>query len=168
MGFSCWASARSSLASWGWAPPPARPTLPTCEVTNTRSPHTIGDDVPRPASEVCHAMFFSALHVVGRRDPENAETRRPAPLRPVLGFQLGHGQNEKRGARHGRSSGGAEPALSYEGPHERQYIGCATPCGCWTSSRPRTARRGSSHRVISAKPLSPGYFTKTTSLRCSL
>ena len=35
--------------------------------TNTRSPQTIGDDVPRPASGARQAMFCFALHVVGRR-----------------------------------------------------------------------------------------------------
>ena len=48
------------------------PTLPTCDVTITRSPQTMGDDVPSPASAARHAMFSLALHVVGR--PVSEET----------------------------------------------------------------------------------------------
>ncbi len=32
----------------------------------TRSPHTMGDDVPSPASATRHVMFSLVLHVVGR------------------------------------------------------------------------------------------------------
>ncbi len=31
----------------------------------TRSPHTMGDDVPSPAGDARHARFWLALHVVG-------------------------------------------------------------------------------------------------------
>ena len=59
------ASDRSSRASRGWLSPPATGARPTCEVTITRSPTTIGDDVPAPASGARHARCSVALHVVG-------------------------------------------------------------------------------------------------------
>jgi hypothetical protein len=48
--------------------------VPTCEVTMTRSPQTMGDDVPSPASVARQATFRLALHVVG--SPVSNETPR--------------------------------------------------------------------------------------------
>ena len=37
----------------------------TADVTNTRSPHTIGDDQPRPGTSTAHATFCVADHLTG-------------------------------------------------------------------------------------------------------
>src|SRR5262245_50944271 len=47
----------------------------TVVVTMTCSPHTIGDDQPRPGTAAFHATFFVADHVTGR--PSLAATPRP-------------------------------------------------------------------------------------------
>ena len=52
--------------------------LPTCDVTNTRSPHTIGDDTPTPCNRVFHAMFRVSLHDSGSRVSLDA----PVPAGP--------------------------------------------------------------------------------------
>src|SRR5262245_31530014 len=38
----------------------------TVDVTITRSPHTFGDDQPRPGTPTLHATFFSADQLTGR------------------------------------------------------------------------------------------------------
>src|SRR5262245_43618991 len=40
--------------------------LPRCDVTNTRLPHTIGDEMPRPSSGAFQAMFSVSLQRSGR------------------------------------------------------------------------------------------------------
>ena len=65
IGCSRSASERSSRASRG-CDPAATGVRPTWEVTITRSPQTMGDDAPRPASGAFQARFSVALHVVGR------------------------------------------------------------------------------------------------------
>ena len=47
---------------------------PTCEVTKTRSPQTIGDETPTPPSGVFQAMFCVSLQRL--RQPRLAPTRR--------------------------------------------------------------------------------------------
>ena len=73
IGVSRSASARSSRASWG-CPPPVIGVLPICEVTMTRSPQTMGDELPSPASGARQARFSLAPHVVGR--PDSCDTPR--------------------------------------------------------------------------------------------
>ena len=51
-----------------------RTVLPTCDVTMTRSPQTMGEEVPRPASGARQARFSLAPHVVGR--PASCDTPR--------------------------------------------------------------------------------------------
>ena len=105
IGRSCSASARSSRASRGCASPPASAALPTCDVTKTRSAHTMGEEVPSPASGARQAMFSFALHVVGQvRLGRHAEARRPSPLRPVLGRGLRRRLDEPRRKRHARDA----------------------------------------------------------------
>jgi hypothetical protein len=43
-----------------------RTPVPICDVTNTRSPETIGDETPSPPIDAFHATFSVALHVDGR------------------------------------------------------------------------------------------------------
>jgi hypothetical protein len=46
---------------------PARRTpVPTCDVTKTRSPETIGDETPTPPMAAFHATFSVALQRTGR------------------------------------------------------------------------------------------------------
>src|SRR5688572_26453779 len=46
---------------------PERATpVPSCDVTNTLFPHTIGDDMPIPRIEAFHAMFSVSLQRTGR------------------------------------------------------------------------------------------------------
>src|SRR3954469_13358665 len=52
-----------------------KPPLPTADVTITWSPHTIGDDQPRPATSALHATFIVVDHVAGSVSIE--ETPRP-------------------------------------------------------------------------------------------
>ena len=70
------ARVRSSRASCG--APLATGTRPICDVTMTRSPTTIGDDVPRPPIEARHASCSVVLQVVGRL-PDPAVAPLPGP-----------------------------------------------------------------------------------------
>src|SRR5688572_12688357 len=48
--------------------PSARRPSPSCDVTKTRLPATIGDDTPLPASVACHARLSLVLHEAGSAD----------------------------------------------------------------------------------------------------
>jgi hypothetical protein len=58
-------SAADASAPWPRRGPCRLAPRPTCDVTNTRSPHTIGDETPTPLSRVLHAIFVLLLHEAG-------------------------------------------------------------------------------------------------------
>src|SRR5262249_5934323 len=58
-------AAAAPCDSRGWVPA-FRTPAPICDVTNTRSPDTIGDDTPTPARFAFHARVSAALHCSGR------------------------------------------------------------------------------------------------------
>ena len=124
IGASRFASSPSSRASCGCASPlgDAGP-LPICDVTNTVSPHTIGDDVPRPARRAFHAMFSVALHV-------DREARTPATRRHSTGRATAASQTRRRAAGRTRTARGRgnEPTRS-----PGQYSGAE----CSPKTRPR-------------------------------
>src|SRR6185503_5457203 len=72
-------SARSAgvdSAPWPRRGPTRLRPDPACDTTNTRSPHTIGDETPAPDRRRFHATFCVLLHRSG--SPDSDEIAAPA------------------------------------------------------------------------------------------
>jgi hypothetical protein len=94
--------------------PGRRTPLPTCEVTNTRSPDTIGDDTPSPLSGAFQRTFSAGAPAIRQvlvvRD---AVAVRAAPLRPVGG--------ERRSAERQRHDGRDRERAQHSDPPRPEF-----------------------------------------------
>src|SRR3990170_8386942 len=76
--------AATASPAWNSLGPGCTTPRPTCEVTNTRSPQTIGDEMPSPRTGAFQAMFSVLLQRAG--SPVSGET--PVPDGPRQFGQL--------------------------------------------------------------------------------